>query len=165
MLPTRAKPVMLTKRKHNTEDTGRSSDIQGLTGAVQWAKEGYGGTKKNEMAAIDGASTTQPNPPHPPRSFVSNTPSLSLSSPLPILSIPTPPPLSLSFPPSRSASLHFHGTGAGFGGKAGSRVVMSCQQCSDGSLTYFQKYHRFLFISLLSSVPFKHISDGWHKEH
>lgn len=27
-------------------------------------------------------------------------------------------------------------------GEAGRQSVMSCQQCSDGSLTYFRKYHR-----------------------
>lgn len=117
--------------------------------------------RENETAAIDSASIL-------PLFFClfCFQHSVSLSSALSVHpNTPTPHPrLSLlsslmlcfpSFPQYRSS----------LWGKAGSRVVMSCQQCSDGSLTYFWKYHRFLFLALLSSVPFKHIPDGWHKEH
>lgn len=42
---TRTNQLRLEKEKSNTQNVGRSSDIQSLIDAMQWGREGYGRTK------------------------------------------------------------------------------------------------------------------------
>lgn len=45
-------------------------------------------------------------------------------------------------------------------GEAGRQSVMSCQQCSDGSLTYFQKYHRISIFNCAEQHVSSHAPQG-----
>lgn len=45
-------------------------------------------------------------------------------------------------------------------GEAGRQSVMSCQQCSDGSLTYFRKYHRMSIYNCAEQHVSSHIPHG-----
>lgn len=47
-----------------------------------------------------------------------------------------------------------------FWGEAGRQSVMSCQQCSDGSLTYFRKYHRISIYNCAEQHVSSHIPHG-----
>lgn len=99
----------------------------GEGGAAAWLKRGR--EEKGEIVLDKGG--------HVCPQMLSVSLSLSLSHPT-----PTPthhPPFECSME-------------AVFRGDAGRQSVMSCQQCSDGSLTYFRKYHWFLFITLLNSM-------------
>lgn len=47
-----------------------------------------------------------------------------------------------------------------WGRGAGRQSVMSCQQCSDGSLTYFRKYHRIAIYNRAEQHGSSHVPGG-----
>lgn len=64
------------------------------------------------------------------------------------------------FPPFvHSVAAAFFGAG-GWEGEAGRQSVMSCQQCSDGSLTYFRKYHRIAIYNRAEQHGSSHVPGG-----
>lgn len=62
-----------------------------------------------------------------------------------------------SFCAQRGSSLFGAG---GREGEAGRQSVMSCQQCSDGSLTYFRKYHRIAIYNRAEQHGSSHVPGG-----
>lgn len=53
-----------------------------------------------------------------------------------------------------------HGSSLFGGGGAGRQSVMSCQQRSDGSLTYFRKYHRIAIYNPAEQHGSSHVPGG-----
>lgn len=69
--------------------------------------------------------------------------------------LPPVSPLILSPPFVHSVGAVFWGWGG-----AGRQSVMSCQQCSNGSLTYFRKYHRISIFNCAEQHVSSHVPGG-----